>query len=79
MERSDFYVTAVDHLIQRPGNEPTAGLLYQSKNKAVVEYALNKLCKPIGVATFQLNPSFLTYYKRAYPRSNNWSYNLPRL
>jgi len=72
-------MTAVDHFIRRPGDEPTISLLYQLKNKAVVEYALNKLCEPIGVATFQLNPSFLTCYKRAYLRSNNWSYNLPGL
>jgi YhcG PDDEXK nuclease domain len=53
--KMNFYVTTVDRMLRRPGDEPTIGLIIcKSKDKTIVEYALNDLQKPIGVSTFQL-------------------------
>jgi predicted nuclease of restriction endonuclease-like (RecB) superfamily len=53
--KMNFYVTAVDKLLRRSGDEPTIGLIIcKSKDKTIVEYALNDMQKPIGVSTFQL-------------------------
>lgn len=51
----NFYVTAVDNILRRPGDEPTIGLIIcKSKDQTIVEYALNEMQTPIGVSTFQL-------------------------
>lgn len=66
--KMNFYVTAVDHLIRRPGDEPTIGLIIcKSKNKTIVEYALNKLQNPIGVATFQLKQELPDLLQESLP------------
>jgi predicted nuclease of restriction endonuclease-like (RecB) superfamily len=53
--KMNFYVTAVDNILRRTGDEPTIGLIIcKSKDQTIVEYALNEMQKPIGVSTFQL-------------------------
>ncbi|MBD2054476.1 DUF1016 domain-containing protein [Oculatella sp. FACHB-28] len=53
--KMNFYVAAVDNLLRSPKDEPTIGIvLCKSKDKTTVEYALQGIQKPIGVATFQL-------------------------
>jgi predicted nuclease of restriction endonuclease-like (RecB) superfamily len=53
--KMNFYVAAVDNLLRSPQDEPTIGIvLCKSKDKTTVEYALQGIQKPIGVATFQL-------------------------
>ena len=53
--KMNFYVTAVDNLLRRAGDEPTIGLIIcKSKDRTIVEYALNEMQRPIGVSTFQL-------------------------
>jgi predicted nuclease of restriction endonuclease-like (RecB) superfamily len=52
--KMNFYVSAVDDLLRHPDDQPTIGIvLCKSKNKAVAEYALRDVHKPIGVATHQ--------------------------
>ena len=53
--KMNFYVSAVDDLLRHPDDQPTIGIiLCKSKNKAVAEYALRDVNKPIGVSTHQL-------------------------
>lgn len=53
--KMNFYVSAVDHLLKTDEDKPTIGIiLCRSKTKTTVEYALQDLQKPIGVATYQL-------------------------
>ena len=53
--KMNFYVTAVDNILRRAGDQPTIGLIIcKSKDRTIVEYALNAMQKPIGVSTFQL-------------------------
>lgn len=49
-----FYVAAVDNLMRTEHDAPTIGIiLCRSKDKTIVEYALQGSQQPIGVSTFQ--------------------------
>lgn len=51
----NFYLSAVDDLIKKPHDNPSIGiLLCKSKDKALAEYALKDLNKPMGVSEYQL-------------------------
>ena len=53
--KMNFYVSAVDYLLKTNEDKPTIGIiLCRSKTKTTVEFALQDLQKPIGVATYQL-------------------------
>ncbi|MCY7275793.1 MAG: PDDEXK nuclease domain-containing protein [Phormidesmis sp. CAN_BIN44] len=53
--KMNFYVSAVDHFIRTEEDKPTIGIiLCRSKRKTTVEFALQGVQKPIGVATYQL-------------------------
>jgi predicted nuclease of restriction endonuclease-like (RecB) superfamily len=50
-----FYVTAVDNLLRTGVDQPTIGIiLCKTKDKTTVEYALQPVQAPIGVATYRL-------------------------
>jgi hypothetical protein len=52
--KMNFYLTAVDKTMKHEDDEPTIGLLLcKTKNKTVVEYALQDISKPIGVAEYE--------------------------
>lgn len=51
----NFYLSAVDHALRGPGDNPSIGLiLCRSESRLTVEYALLDVKKPIGVSEFQL-------------------------
>lgn len=51
----NFYVTAADKLLRGEADNPTVGLLIcKSTDKIVVEWSLQDIQKPLGVATYQL-------------------------
>ncbi|MCK5690847.1 DUF1016 family protein [Myxococcota bacterium] len=50
----NLYLSAVDDLMRHPDDKPTIGLLlWKSKDRVVVEYALDGFNKPIGVAEWE--------------------------
>lgn len=50
----NFYLSAVDDMLRQPGDNPTIGLLLcKTKNNLTVEYALQDINKPIGVADYK--------------------------
>jgi len=50
----NLYLSAADDLLRHPDDQPTIGLLLcRAKNKVVVEYALRRLKRPIGVAGWE--------------------------
>jgi predicted nuclease of restriction endonuclease-like (RecB) superfamily len=66
--KMNFYVTAVDKILRRTGDEPTIGLIIcKSKDKTIVEYALNDMQKPIGVSTFQLKKNLPSELQDSLP------------
>ena len=51
----NFYVTAADKLLRGDGDNPSVGLIIcKSTDKTVVEWSLQDIQKPLGVATYQL-------------------------
>lgn len=51
----NFYVTATDKLLRGDADNPTVGLLIcKSTDKTIVEWSLQDIQKPLGVATYQL-------------------------
>ena len=51
----NFYVTAADKLLRGEGDNPTVGLLIcKTAKSTVVEWSLQDINKPLGVATYQL-------------------------
>ncbi|HEY9887777.1 MAG TPA: DUF1016 domain-containing protein, partial [Candidatus Obscuribacterales bacterium] len=50
--KMNFYVSVVDDILRQPGDGPTIGIiLCRSKSKAIAEYALRDMQKPIGIST----------------------------
>ena len=51
----NFYVNAIDAQLKHPDDQPTIGIvLCRGKKKTIVEYALQGMTQPIGVATYKL-------------------------
>lgn len=51
----NFYVTAVDKLLRGESDNPTVGLIIcKSYDKTIVEWSLQDISKPLGVAAYQL-------------------------
>ncbi len=51
----NFYVTAADKLLRGETDNPSVGLLIcKSTDKTIVEWSLQDIQKPLGVATYQL-------------------------
>ena len=51
----NFYVTAADKLLRGDGDNPSVGLVIcKSTDKTIVEWSLQDIQKPLGVATYQL-------------------------
>jgi predicted nuclease of restriction endonuclease-like (RecB) superfamily len=58
--KMSFYLSAVDHELRHPDDQPTVGLiLCKTKSKLVAEYTLRGLQSPVGVATYQRMPEHL--------------------
>jgi len=66
--KMQFYLAAVDDLLQSDRDAPTIGiLLCKEKNKIVVEYALRDASKPIAVADYTLKKTLPKELKGELP------------
>lgn len=66
--KMNFYVAAVDNQLRTERDEPTIGIiLCKSKDKTTVEYALQGMQKPIGVATYRLSSQLPEELQRSLP------------
>ena len=53
--KMNFYLSALDDLVRHADDQPSVGIvLCKSKNKAVAEYAIRDLSKPIGISEYRL-------------------------
>ncbi|MEJ7712931.1 MAG: PDDEXK nuclease domain-containing protein [Pyrinomonadaceae bacterium] len=49
----NFYLSALDDLVRHPDDRPSVGIiLCKGKNRAVAEYALRDVAKPMGVSSY---------------------------
>jgi len=63
-----FYVSAIDGKLKTEADNPTIGILIcKSKNKTVVEYALNAVKNPIGVSDYKIMRSLPKSFKSSLP------------
>ncbi len=63
-----FYLTALDRHVKLEHENPSIGIIIcKSKNRTVVEYALNNSYKPIGVATYQVSDTLPENMKDLLP------------
>ena len=54
----NFYLSAVDDILKKDGDNPTIGLLLcQSKNNIIAEYSLRDMSKPMGVSEYKITCS----------------------
>jgi predicted nuclease of restriction endonuclease-like (RecB) superfamily len=66
--KMNFYVSAVDKLLCTPGDGRTIGIiLCRSKSQTIVEFALQDLDKPIGVASYLLREDLPTELQGSLP------------
>jgi hypothetical protein len=76
----NFYLSAVDNLLCHPQDNPTVGmLLCKERNRAVVEYALRDVSKPLGVAEYRLAQALPAELRGAPPSVEELEAELARL
>lgn len=64
----NFYLSVVDDLVKHPTDNPSIGiLLCKDKNKAVAEYALKDVNKPIGISAYELTEAIPENLKTSLP------------
>jgi len=64
----NFYCSAVDDHLRRPGDAATVGLiLCQEKDKIIAEYSLRKMEQPIGVSEYELTRILPESFRSALP------------
>jgi predicted nuclease of restriction endonuclease-like (RecB) superfamily len=50
----NFYLSVVDDLLRKPGDNPSIGLLLcKTKDRIIAEYALRDINKPIGISQYE--------------------------
>lgn len=55
----NFYISAVDDLLRHGEDRPTIGIiLCRTKDRAIAEYSLRDVQKPIGISTHQMSQAF---------------------
>ena len=64
----NFYLSAVDDILRKEGDNPTIGIiLCQDKDKLVAEYALKDINKPVGVSEYKLLQDIPEYLQNKLP------------
>lgn len=56
--KMQFYLSVLNDTVKEPDENPSIGIIIcRSKNRTIVEYALKDAQKPIGVATYTIEPT----------------------
>ncbi len=64
----NFYLSAVDGILKKDGDNPSIGLLLcKSKNALVAEYSLKDMSKPIGVSEYKVTGDLPEILSRQLP------------
>lgn len=66
--KMNFYLSVVDDLLRHQDDQPSIGIiLCKGKNRAIAEYALRDLNKPIGISAYQLQDALSEQIKSSLP------------
>lgn len=62
------YVSAVNHILKTPADNPTIGLLIcKTKDNVLAQYALESSSKPIGISEYELSKMYPADFKSTLP------------
>jgi len=68
--KMNFYLTTLNRLVKKEHEQPSIGIIIcKSKNRTVVEFALQDINKPIGVATYNLVEQLPVNIQQFFPTS----------
>jgi len=71
--KMNFYLTTLNRLIKKEHEQPSIGIIIcKSKNRTVVEFALQDINKPIGVATYSLVDKLPFQIQKFFPTSKEF-------
>ena len=63
-----LYVSAVNHIMKKEGDNPTLGLLIcKSKDDIVAQYSLESSAVPIGISEYELSKVYPVDFKSSLP------------
>jgi predicted nuclease of restriction endonuclease-like (RecB) superfamily len=66
--KMNFYLTTLNRLVKKTHEQPSIGIIIcKSKNRTVVEFALEDIHKPIGVATYSLVDKLPSNIQQFFP------------
>ena len=71
MGKVNFYLSLLNRTVRKPHENPSIGIIIcKSKQQTVVEFALEDVNKPIGVATYTLTPNLPSELAPFFPSSD---------
>ena len=71
--KMNFYLSLLNHRVRKPHENPSIGIVIcKSKSRTTVEFALQDVNKPIGVATYTLSPQLPDTLSRFFPSSEEF-------
>jgi len=66
--KMNFYLSALNKLVKKKHEKPSIGIIIcKSKKRTIVEFALQDVNKPIGVATYSLSPNLPINLQQFFP------------
>jgi len=71
--KMNFYLSALNNKIKKQHEAPSIGIIIcKSKNRTVVEFALQDVNKPIGIATYSLKHSLPQNLQQFFPSNQQF-------
>jgi len=70
--KMNFYLSLLNQRVRKPHENPSIGIICKSKSRTTVEFALQDVNKPIGVATYTLSPQLPDTLSRFFPSSEEF-------
>lgn len=66
--KMNFYLSVLNDKVRVEDENPFIGIIVcKEKNRTTVEYALNEMNQPIGVASYRVTPTLPKDYKNLLP------------
>lgn len=71
--KMNFYLSTLNKLVKKKHENPSIGIIIcKSKNRTTVEFALQDINKPIGIATYTLNKELPKNLKAFFPSNQEF-------
>jgi predicted nuclease of restriction endonuclease-like (RecB) superfamily len=78
--KMNFYLSALNTLHRKPHEKPSIGIIIcKSKKRTIVEFALQDMTKPIGVATYTFSETLPKELSQFFPSSAEFVERLDKL